>query len=721
MIKDESKQEDVDKIRLLRYVCLVLLFTPVLGGTGCKGRSMAENTGNHLGREKSPYLLQHKDNPVHWYAWGKEAFEAARKENKLIFLSIGYSTCHWCHVMEHESFETQEVADVMNRHFISIKVDREERPDVDKIYMDAVVGMTGRGGWPLSVFLTPDLKPFFGGTYYPKDAFIKILQNVNQLWETQREKIVESGQQLATHLQEATQNVTGQKVSEDLLVKAFDFFRSRFDETWGGFGPPPKFPKSVELSLLLRIHHRSGESDALKMVETTLDKMARGGMYDHLGGGFARYSTDKKWLVPHFEKMLYDNALLVVTYLEAYQVTGKSLYSSVARETLDYILRAMTDKQGGFYSAEDADSEGEEGKFYVWNEGKLSAILSPAEFDLFKKVYGVTPEGNFAEHGKPNHHANILSLSNEFGWEIKEDPRLKNAQKKLFEVREKRIHPHKDDKILTDWNGLMIAAMAKGYQVLGDERYLEAAQNSAKFIRDQLWAKIPPKGDFQLLHRYRDGESRIEAMLDDYSFLIHGLISLYESDFNPDWLSWARDLQDKQDELFWDTKEGGYFLTPENQPDLIVRGKEYYDGALPSGNSVALLNLLRLMGLTFETRYRDQAVKLFTVFPLSRHPAGAATALMAVDYHLGRSKEIAVIGMEHSPQTQEMRRFLYQSFLPNKVLAMGYGEKKDESVPLLSNRGLIDKRTTIYVCEGGTCLMPTTDVELAKKMILEPR
>ncbi|MDO8644678.1 MAG: thioredoxin domain-containing protein, partial [bacterium] len=587
--------------------------------------SCAMEPHNRLGKEKSPYLLQHKDNPVHWFPWGPAAFETAKKENKLIFLSIGYSTCHWCHVMEEDSFERKEVADVLNRDFISIKVDREERPDVDRIYMDAVVAMTGQGGWPLSVFLTPDLKPFFGATFVPRANFIQLLKNIQNVWETQREKILESSEQLMTHLQGAPQNIPSEPIPPPqnfpplsakgrinpsaekrggrgdflpILEESLHSFEDTFDSSFGGFGRAPKFPKSVDCSLLLRLHQRFKDVGAihespLQMVTLTLDKMARGGIYDHLGGGFARYSTDNRWLVPHFEKMLYDNALLTWTYLEAFQVTGNERFASVARETLDYVLRDMTHPEGGFYSAEDADSQREEGKFYVWNEAELKSLLIPEEFDLFKKVYQVTPEGNFVEHGKPNHHTTILSLSEGYDWKIKEDPLLKSAHQKLFAARKKRIHPHKDDKVLTEWNGLMIAAMAKGYQVLGDEKYLQASQHAAEFIKKNL----SPSGG--LLRRFRDNHAAIPAFASDYAFLIHGLIELYQSDFNPDWLQWAKELQETQDKLFWDSKDGGYFFSEESAQDLIVRTKETHDGATPSGNSVSLLNLLRLNAFGF--------------------------------------------------------------------------------------------------------------------------
>ncbi|MBI3018258.1 MAG: thioredoxin domain-containing protein [Deltaproteobacteria bacterium] len=446
------------KIIILFFVSMSLLVLGIM----VQRNFQKTTSSNRLGKEKSPYLLQHKDNPVAWYAWGGEAFEAARAQNKPIFLSIGYSTCHWCHVMEKESFEEQEVAQVLNQHFISIKVDREERPDVDKIYMDAVVAMTGHGGWPMSMFLTSDLKPFFGGTYWPKNQFLVVLNQVAHSWNTERQKVEGMSEQMVQHLRAQVSKTTPQEFSDKNLILAYKEALRSFDSTNGGFGHAPKFPPSTKLQLLLRMARRTQNPKVLEMIEVTLDQMARGGIYDHLGGGFHRYSTDEQWLTPHFEKMLYDNASLSWTYLEAYQLTHKEMYREVAREILDYVLRDMTSGEGGFYSAEDADSEGEEGKFYVWTEAELKKHLTEQEFHQFSKVYGVASHGNF-EHG-----ATILNLQKEFSWGIKKDPLLHSAHQKLFQVRKKRIHPYKDDKVLTDWNGLMMASMAKGYQVLRD-------------------------------------------------------------------------------------------------------------------------------------------------------------------------------------------------------------------------------------------------------------
>lgn len=664
---------------------------------------------NRLGEAKSPYLLQHKNNPVHWFLWGKEAFQAAREENKIIFLSIGYSTCYWCHMMEKDSFEIQEVADALNKDFISIKVDREEHPDVDQIYMDAVVGLTGRGGWPMSVFLTPDLKPFTGGTFFWRAQFLQILGQIQEGWKKNPQQIIEAGEKLVDLLKKRNGAQAAEKWDEDFLRKAFRQFQESFDVTYGGFGQAPKFPHSLNISLLLRMHGRTGNEDALKMATKTLDAMARGGMYDHLGGGFHRYSTDDQWLVPHFEKMLYDNALLATTYLEAFQVTQKEIYSEVARQILDYALRDMTHSDGGFYSAEDAGEVGKEGEFYVWKEEELAKALTAKELEPFKTLYGVRSGGNF-EHGN-----SILHLPENQKWETKSDPLLQKVHQKLFQIREEREHPHKDDKILTSWNGLMITAMAKGYQVLGDKQYLHAAQKSANFVQERLWQKGA------LLRRYRDGDSRFEGTLEDYAFLIEGLLSLYEADFDKQWIDWALSLQKKQNEIFWDQKEGGYFMSDPKTTTLYLKKKEFHDGAIPSGNAVTALNLLRLYALTFDKGFQDRAMQLLGILAAEgeNYPAGFAKAAIAMDYHLDRSKEIAVVGKPGDTIYEETKQYLFQTFLPNKVIAFGPpSELGDPStLPILQGKQLLGGKTTIYVCENNLCQSPTNDFQNAKALI----
>jgi hypothetical protein len=658
-------------------ILIILLgLLTLLPGSG--GEKMQAGS-NRLGLEKSPYLLQHKDNPVHWFAWGSEAFEAAKRENKPIFLSIGYSTCYWCHMMEKDSFELPEVADALNKDFISIKVDREEHPDVDQIYMDAVIGITGRGGWPMSVFLTPDLKPIFGGTFFWRQQFLDLLSRISRSWKEEPDKIFAATQEVMNYLADRNKESGAGKLSEDLLRSAFHQYEESFDSRHGGFGGAPKFPPSVALSLLLRIHRRTGNQPALQMATQTLDAMARGGIYDKIGGGFHRYATQDDWNEPHYEKMLYDNALMATTYLEAYQVmkaieeekktspegalrgrldpalpvegatrASSKTYAEVARETLDYVLREMTDPEGGFYSAQDAGEVGKEGEYYHLNK----------------------------------------------------------------EERAKHLPPHKDDKILTSWNGLMIAAMAKGYQVLGDECYLTAAQKSASFIERKLHSSG------RLLRRYRDGDSRYDGTLDDYAFLIHGLLALYESDFDPKWIRWAEELQRKQDELFWDSTNGGYFFSPADDKTLLVRKKETHDGAIPSGNSVAALNLLRLFGLTFRMECHEKGERLLPILAgeATRYPSGFAQALIALDYRLDRSKEIAVAGS--LAETKELIREIWRRFLPNKVLAVGLPvEGLSSPIPLLNGKKLIGGKSTIYVCENLTCKRPTTDLGEAIKLI----
>jgi len=684
------------------------LISCLLGGMAVSQMACQKEHRNRLGKEKSPYLLQHKDNPVWWYAWNEEAFSAAKKENKPIFLSVGYSTCHWCHVMERESFEDQQVADVLNKDFISIKVDREERPDVDKIYMDAVMATRGQGGWPMSVFLTPDLKPFFGGTYFPKTQFLALLNQIQKGWQDQRDQIEQTGEALTQHLKAAEIKGKGlDKVSEAMLIAAFHIKKSTFDEQYGGFGHQPKFPPSTALMLLLRIAKRTGNQKALEMVTRTLDRMAQGGIYDHVGGGFARYSTDEAWLVPHFEKMLYDNALLSMIYLEAYQATQKPMYLEIAKETLDYVVRDMMRGEGGFYSAEDADSEGQEGKFYVWSHEELKQWLTEAEFKKFIAVYGVTSAGNF------EHKANILHLSQDADWQTKKDPLIQTAHQKLFKAREKRVHPHKDDKILTAWNGLMIASMAKGYQLSGDQKYFEAAQSSAAFIQKHLFQNN------RLLRRYRDGEAKFSANLDDYAFYVQGLLMLYEADFNPQWLTWARETQKIQDELLWD-EQGGYFFTSSDDPTLIRRSKDYHDGAKPNSNGVSALNLLKLHDYTFEASYLEKAKKtLFSAASeLAQYPEGFGQMQIALDYYLDRSKEIAVIGHPEDPQTKKILAYLRETFLPNKVIAFSTPQEARQ-IPLTDKKTMQKGKTTVYVCENNICQWPTHDLEVVQKQVSE--
>ncbi len=664
---------------------------------------------NRLIYEKSPYLLQHKDNPVHWYSWGEEAFKAAREENKPIFLSIGYSTCHWCHVMAHESFENKEVAAVLNEYFIPIKIDREERPDVDEIYMAAIHAMGQRGGWPLSMFLTNDLKPFYGGTYWPREQFLIILEKLALVWKEQPDKIYGSGEQILEYVKaQKNAELNPSDLSEKVFAEFYRYSEATFDRYWGGFGHAPKFPHPMQLSLLLRIHRRTQEPLALQMVTHTLEKMARGGIYDHLGGGFARYSTDEKWLIPHFEKMLYDNALLAKVYLEAYQVTKNENNAKIAKEILDYILRDMTDPLGGFYSAEDADSEGKEGKFYVWTYDEIKKSLSHEEFELFHKVYNLTVNGNF------EHHTNNLSLQDGFDWKTKENPLLQSAHQKLFKIREKRIRPHRDEKILSSWNALMISAMSMGYKVLGEKKYLDAAKKAADFI-------LSTSGlykDSKLFARFCDGEVKHAAYLDDYAFLIQALIDLYECEFDAQLLQHAFNLQVKQNKLFWDSEKGGYFFNDGQDPSLLVRSKEAGDNAIPSGNAVSALNLLKLFDYTGDTNFREKAQTLFKVFSkiMAEYTHACPQLLMAYDYFTDDASQL-VLSSAEIPESF-LKRF-HQKFIPNKILAWTDGEK--DFPPLVQNKKSIDNKITVYVCKEGTCQAPSTDEEEALQAIAEAK
>ncbi|UCE05681.1 MAG: thioredoxin domain-containing protein, partial [bacterium] len=540
---------------------------------------------NQLFNETSPYLLQHAHNPVNWYPWGEEALQLARKLDKPIFLSIGYSACHWCHVMERESFENEEIAKILNENFISIKVDREERPDIDEIYMTGVQLMTNSGGWPLSVWLTPNLEPFFGGTYFPPEdrwgrvGFRKILIQIAQLWQQRRGDVLKSAKQLTASLNQINQvQSVDTQLDQSLWKSAFKSAEQRFDDRHGGFGSAPKFPQSMELSFLLRYYFHTGEKRALEMVEKSLLEMAAGGIYDHLGGGFHRYSIDDRWFVPHFEKMLYDNALLSVTYLEAYQITKNSEYGKVARATLDYVLREMTSSEGGFYSSQDADSEGEEGKFYVWQKDEIESILGKEESKLFGDIHDISSEGNWEGKNILHLRRGLEGAAKEYGMSNSEIKDLLAADRhKLFEVRSKRIPPGTDDKILTAWNGLMISAMCKGFQVLGDQKYLDTAQKAIDFLLKKLYI------DGLIVRTYRNGKSHLNGYLSDYAFLVAALIDYYESSFQWEYLKKAIEINNLMLQKFWDENLGGFFFTPVDHERLIVRTRNQFDNAIPSG------------------------------------------------------------------------------------------------------------------------------------------
>jgi len=562
---------------------------------------------NRLVKEKSPYLLQHAHNPVDWYPWSDEAFNKAVKEDKPIFLSIGYSTCHWCHVMERESFEDEEVAQLLNDTFVCVKVDREERPDIDNIYMTVCSMMTGGGGWPLTIIMTPDRKPFFAGTYFAKQTqfgrpgMLDLIPKLHDIWRNRRNEVLQSTEKILEILQQQYLSSQGPDLDHDTLHRAFRELVKRYDDVKGGFSRAPKFPTPHNLTFLLRYWKMTGNEQALAMVEHTLTAMRLGGMFDQLGYGFHRYSTDEKWLLPHFEKMLYDQALLSIAYLEAYQVTGNPLFKQTSDEVFSYVLRDMTAPAGGFYSAEDADSEGVEGKFYVWNHHELKQILTPDEFEFIRDLYNVRPEGNFHDEATGARtgenilylNKNLVSLAADSVLNLEDFlSKHENIRKKLFSVREKRIHPYKDDKILTDWNGLMIAALAHGGRILDNKNYIEAAETAVRFILTNLYQED------RLKHRYRDGGTAVDGMLCDYTYLVWGLLELYFAGFKTEFLEQAVLLNKRAIDLFWDEKDGGFFLTPADGESLLVRPKEIYDGALPSGNSLALYNLLRLERIT---------------------------------------------------------------------------------------------------------------------------
>ncbi|MBL7661735.1 thioredoxin domain-containing protein [bacterium] len=577
---------------------------------------------NRLHLEKSPYLLQHQHNPVDWYPWGKEAFAKAQLENKPIFLSIGYSTCYWCHVMEKDSFEHQDLAQVLNQNFISIKVDREERPDVDRIYMDAVSAMTGHGGWPMSVFLTPDQKPFYGGTFFWKATFIKLLEKVTELWTNDRASLVESAAKLCQYLQDISQEEL-QKVTpnDDAFRRAFRIFERSFDPDWGGFGKAPKFPAAQSIRLLLRIYQRGNSRRSLEIAEKTLESMARGGIYDQLGGGFHRYAVDEKWQVPHFEKMLYDNALLARAYTEAYLLTNKNAYKQISRQTLHYVQTKMTSPKGGFYSAEDAGDVGLEGQTYLWKWHELEANLSAEELKLAVEVFGASCEGNF------EHNQNILLLPQGVLWEKSFSPEVSQLKEKLLTLRNKREQPHLDDKILTSWNGLMINALAYAGRIFNQQDFIDSASAAAKFAAEHL---ITASG---LKRRFREGQVDFSATIDDYVYLIYGLLELFLATNHWPWLEVAEKLYQLQDENLWDVKNGGYFYE-EHSENLVIRSKEYHDGAQPSANQIAIENSYRLFQITGKLAYLKRAEELIESISglMVASPQAGASSLIAFDF-----------------------------------------------------------------------------------------
>ena len=680
---------------------------------------------NRLVFEQSPYLLQHAANPVDWYPWGAEAFRKAREQDKPIFLSIGYSTCHWCHVMERESFEDPEVAELMNETFINIKVDREERPDIDNVYMSVCQAMTGGGGWPLTIVMTSDKKPFFAGTYFPKEGrfgrpgMLDLVPQIRQAWNARRAEVLESAETITTHLRSVSTRAPGEELGLTTLKAGYDQLAERFDARRGGFGEAPRFPTPHHLTFLLRYWKRSGEEHALKMVEKTLQAMRAGGMYDHVGFGFHRYSTDADWLVPHFEKMLYDQALLVIAYVEAYQATGKDEYARTAREILTYVLRDMTSPEGGFYSAEDADSEGMEGKFYLWTRDEILEVLGKSDGDVFCRVFSLEPGGNFSNpHCPPGtnipHRTQPLAESaGELGLEEDElRSRLETARQRLFEAREQRVHPYKDDKILTDWNGLMVAALAKAARALDEPEYAGAAQRAADFVLTRM-----RNDGGRLLKRYRQGEAGLPAHLDDYAFMVWGLLDLYEANFELRNLEAALALNREMLTRFWDDANGGLYFTADDGEKLPVRTKEVYDGAIPSGNSVAMLNLLRLGRITGDAELEAKAAAIQRAFSgqVSRAASAHTQLLCALDFGVGPSRELVIAGRPGAADTTRMLRALWGRFIPNKVVLLR--PSKPESPPIAriarftEHQRSLGGKATAYVCVEHACRAPTTDVQ----------
>jgi uncharacterized protein YyaL (SSP411 family) len=683
---------------------------------------------NHLLSEKSPYLLQHAHNPVDWYPWGGKAFERAKAEDKPIFLSIGYATCHWCHVMAHESFEDEEVARRLNDSFVSIKVDREERPDIDQVYMSVCQALTGRGGWPLSIFMTPEAKPFFAGTYFPKtnrlgmSGFIELLTQIAALWQKDRGRISQAAEQTTQEIQQKTAPFSGEKtLSAQTLSLGSDQLKKAFDPTWGGFGGAPKFPTPHHLTFLLRRHRQEGESQVQRIIEKTLEAMRFGGIFDQIGLGFHRYSVDEKWLVPHFEKMLYDQALLAMTYAEAYQALKNPFHARVSREIFHYVLRDMTSPEGGFYSAEDADSEGKEGLFYLWTHQQIQDSLDRDTAGLFCRFYNITPAGNFEEGRNIPYISTApeeFALKEKIGLEELEI-RLEKAREKLFIVREKRVHPLKDDKILTSWNGLMIGALAKGTQALGDPVYARAAGKAACFILEKM--RTPEGG---LYRRYRGGQVAYPGFLDDYAFFIWGLIELYETLFDIRFLEEAVALNQRLIDLFWDQERGGCYFTSGEGEKLIFREKDIYDGATPSANSVTALNLLRLGRLTGNTDLERKVDQLFNHFSrtVSGYPMAYTQFLNALDFGFGSGQEIVVAGNPAEDTTRAMISGIHRNFLPNKVLLLRpEGEREAQKAwqlsPFLEPLSPLKNQPTVFICSQYACQSPITNMEDLKKAL----
>ncbi|KPU46024.1 cellobiose 2-epimerase [Oxobacter pfennigii] len=678
---------------------------------------MKNKISNKLINEKSPYLLQHAHNPVDWYPWSEEAFEKARQEDKPIFLSIGYSTCHWCHVMEKESFEDEDVAEILNKHFVSIKVDREERPDVDSIYMAVCQSLTGSGGWPLTIFMTPDKKPFYAGTYFSKRnrygriGLVELLNEIKKSWDEKREELIKSSDEITAAIKSSSIVYDDAFVGKETVKECFMGLQNFYDTLYGGFGNSPKFPTPHNLLFLMRYYKSQGDEKALNIVENTLISMYKGGVFDHVGYGFSRYSTDRKWLVPHFEKMLYDNALMALAYTEAYQITRKTIYKEIAQKIFTYVMRDMISPEGGFYSAEDADSEGEEGKFYVWTtEDVMEAAGEGGE--LFLKYYDITERGNFEGKNIPNLIQSDID-------EIESNNELKHKldliRKKLFDYREKRIHPLKDDKILTSWNGLMIAALSLGGRVFKNDEYIMESKKAADFLLEKLVRK-----DGRLLLRYREGETANLGYLDDYAFLIWGLIELYQALLDPLYLKKALKLNEDMIKLFWDDEAGGLYLYGTDSEELITRPKEIYDGAMPSGNSVSLYNMLRLYNFSGNESLKEKAHEIIKSFGgiVNDTPMYYTFYMLGVMFSISETKEILVAGKREDAETQHILNEINDVFLPFATVVLNDGSTYLEEInPFLKAMGKKDEKTTVYICQDYSCKSPITDAHKLKEQL----
>lgn len=688
---------------------------------------------NRLAHEKSPYLLQHANNPVDWYPWGEEAFAKAKSLDRPVFLSIGYSTCHWCHVMEHESFEDEDVAQLMNQYFISVKVDREELPEIDHVYMSVCQAMTGRGGWPLTIIMTPEKEPFFAGTYFPKEGrgnrpgMMQLIPAIARNWEQDREKLTGNISKIKDYLERTNSKKMGEFPNSTLINDGFTQFLQRYDHEFGGFGNAPKFPSPQDYIFLLRYYQKTKDETALQMVENSLKHMRRGGIWDHVGFGFHRYSTDQKWLVPHFEKMLYDQAMLSLAFIETYQATHNELYAKTIREIFTYVLRDMTSPEGGFYSAEDADSEGEEGLFYLWTIDEIKQVLGDQNGDRFIRAFNLTEKGNFRDETTRQFNGkNILhlketykNLAQKLGLnEENLNGFIDDSIVKLMQERKQRIHPLKDDKILTDWNGLMIAALSKGGTVLNEPFYLKAAEKAVDLVLNTL-----RNSEGRLLKRYRNGDANLNGHLDDYAFMIWGLLNVYEAGFNPIYLKHAIELAEIMKTDFYDEDNGGFFLGSDQSEKLIVRSKTGYDGAIPSGNSIAVLVLNRLYRMTGDSNWAECAESTLRAFSqdMERVPSGYTAMILGFLYDAYGSKEMVVVGNSNQNETKNILKTLQSLYVPQRVMIFKDTNKWRNPLSKIAswteNHSMKNNKPTIYICEDFACRLPTTSIEKAIELI----